>query len=221
MNLHDEMQAVDAVQRAADRVHRRGRFGDFELSNGIILGLKPVAPLLLNAVQEEFTPPDPPKVYMEEKGRDEPNPNDPAYLAEVERLSNEQSMAVNNMLLAAGTVCKSVPEGYFAPEDEGWIEQIAMAGEVTGRPIEIHTDQKIKRYLCWLRYYALETNADIAILTSLIIQLGGITEGEVESAIESFRRLPERGPDTSSEIEAGNQNGNSANRASRRRSSRA
>jgi len=221
MDLETELGAMDAVSRAIDRVTRRGRLAEFTLTNGIVLGIKPVPPLLMHAVSQEFTPPDPPKVMMEEKGREEPNPNDPQYLKDLQKLEDQQSQALNDLILAVGTHAISVPEGYSMPEDKDWIDAISFAGEVTGKPIEIHTDNKVKRYLCWLRYYALETASDIALATSLPMQLGGIREGEVEEVVESFRRLPERRSDSPGEVEAGNSNGNSANRADRRRSSRA
>lgn len=216
MNLTNEFDAIDAVSRAIDRIKRRGRFADFTLTNGIELTIKPVPPLLLQAVQEEFQQPDPPVVWMEEKGRDEPNPNDPTYVKEVEALETRQTVATNDLLLAVGTEVKHIPEGYVGPEDDSWIEGVEFAGRLTGTDIKVDRDDKVKRYLAWLRFYALETGPDITLATSLPMSLAGLREGEVQEVMDSFRSIPERRPDSDSQAESGHQNGNNLNRAGRR-----
>lgn len=215
-NLGDELEAIDAVSRAINRVTRHGRFAEFELSNGIVLKLKPVPPLLLQAINQEFVQPDPPVVYMEDKGRDEPNPNDPAYIKEVEALAAKQELAVHDLLLGVGTEVKSVPEGYYPPESDNWIAQVEFARDLSGRFFKIEKDDTIRRYLCWLRFYALETGGDVALATGLPMQLAGIREGEIEEVVESFRGLPEWGANPDGSPEAGSQNGDTANRATRR-----
>jgi hypothetical protein len=214
--MQEENNAIDAVSRAVDRITRIGRFAEFELSNGIVLTMRPVPPLLLQAVNNEFPVPDPPVVYMEEKGRDEPNPNDPAYQKELERIAEAQDLAVNDLTLAVGTSVKSVPEGYFPPESDEWIEQVEFANRIVGIDVHIEHSDKTKRYLHWLRFYAMETASDIALVRGLPMQLAGIREGEIEEVIESFQRLPERGTDNSGQTEAGSSNGHSNNRAARR-----
>lgn len=214
--MNKELESINAVSRAIERVRRVGRGAEFELSNGIILAIKSVPPFLVQAVQNEFRPPNPPKVYIEEKGRDEENPNDPAYLRQLEELSEKQDLAVNDLFLAAGTSVVSVPEGYFKPEDDDWIAVVEFAQNITGTKIQIDRDDKIKRYLHWLRFYALETGGDIALATSLPMQLAGIREGEVDEVMDAFRSLPGRRADSESGAPAGSQNGHTANRAARR-----
>jgi hypothetical protein len=214
--MQEEIQAIDAVSRAIDKVTRNGRFAELRLSNDIVLSLKPVPPLLLQAINNEFNPPKPPKVYIEEKGREEENPNDPTYLAEIERLAAEQELAVNDMLLGVGTAIKSIPEGYYPPESNEWVKQVEFASGIAGKELKIPTDDSIKRYLCWLRFYALETGSDIVFAQSLPMQLAGIREGEVEEVLDSFRGLPERRPDTNPPLEGRSGDGNPTNRAGRR-----
>lgn len=216
MNLEQETEAINAVSRAVDRVKRVGRGAEFQLSNGIILRIKSVPPFLYQAVQNEFKAPPPPKVFIEEKGREEENPNDPEYIRLLIELDEQQSLAINDLFLAAGTEIISVPEGYYLPEEDGWIASVEFAQNITGKELRIDRENPIKRYLHWLRFYALETGADIALATRLPMELGGIREGEVEEVMESFRGLPQRGTDTSSEATTGNSNGHTANRAARR-----
>lgn len=214
--MKEEIESAEAVSRALDRIHRIGNKAEFELSNGIVLSIKTVPPFLIQAVQNEFHMPDPPKVMIEEKGREEENPNDPTYLREIERLSEAQINASHDLYLAVGTSAKSVPEGYYMPEQDEWIAQVEFAASIVGHTLQIDRDDKIKRYLHWLKLYALESNNDITLVTILPSQLAGVREGEVDEVVESFRSLPERGPDPERPVEAGSSNGNTANRATRR-----
>lgn len=214
--MSQETEAIDAVSRAINRITRNGRFAEFELSNGIVLTLKPVPPLLLEAVLGEYKLPDPPKVYMEEKGRDEENPSDPNYLKEIARLAEQQSLAIQDLCLAVGTTIKTIPEDYFGPNDDGWIAQIEFAQKYSGAEFRIEREDKVKRYLCWLRFYALETSADVALAIGLPQQLAGIREGEIEEIVDSFRGVSRGGADSNGAAEIGSANGNSANRAARR-----
>lgn len=214
--MNREMESIDTVSRAVDRITRSGRFAEFTLTNGIVLNLKPVPPLLIQAVSQEFVTPDPPVVYIEEKGRNEPNPNDPEYQRQLEKLSEDQNMATNNLVLAIGTSVKSVPEGYYLPEQDEWIANIEFASRISGKELKIDREDNIQRYLCWLRFYALESLGDMVLVQSLPGQLAGIREGEVDEVLESFLSLPARRTDNGSEVEAGHQNGDTANRRTRR-----
>lgn len=220
MGLSEEFESIDVVARAVDRITKRGRFADFELSNGIVLTLKPVPPFLMSAVLNEFKDPEVPTVYMEEKGRDEPNPNDPDYLKAVEEVSKKQDKAIGDLLLSVGTSVKSVPDGYFPPESDEWIKQIEFASEITGANILIDKENPIKRYLYWLRFYAIETQSDFSVINTMAYSLGGIRENEVQEVVDSFRSLPERRADTESALETVSQNGHTANRADRRQRAR-
>lgn len=214
--MEDEKAAIDAVAAAVDRVTHKGRFAEYELTNGIVLRLKPVPPLLIQAVNNEFAPITVPTVFLEDKGRKEENPNDPAYLKSVEEQEERQSLAIQDLVFAVGTEVISVPDGYFKPEEDGWIASVEFANKITGGDLKIERDDPLKRYLYWLRFYALETTNDVVLVNSLPNMLAGIRENEVEDLINSFRGVPERGADTESTVEAISQNGYTANRAARR-----
>lgn len=218
-----EMDSMQAASRAVDRITRNGRFAELKLINGIVLSIKPVPPLLLSAVLAEFPDPPEPTVWMEELGRNEPNPNDPQYAKDLIAVSEARDLAVNNLVLAVGTSFNSAPEGYFGPDDDGWVATVEFANKLVGKEIQVEKadGDSITRYLQWMRFYALETSLDIALAQSLPYQLAGIREGEVEEVIESFQRNPQWGANTLGEPEAGNQNGNTDNRTARRARPRA
>lgn len=219
--MESEIESIEAVSRAVDRIVRRGRLAEFELTNGIVLTIKPVPPLLINAINQEFQEqlPAPPKILIEEKGREEENPNDPEYLRQIGELAERQQEGVANLLLGVGTEIKFVPDDMFKPDDEGWVQQVQFAAELANKQLEIPSDG-VKRYLCWLRFYAMESNTDVALCQGLCMQLAGIREGEIEEVVESFRSLPQRGTDSHSEVEGIRSNGYTGNRADRRSSAR-
>lgn len=218
--MREELDSFELVAKTIDRVSKNGRFTDFELSNGIVLTLKPLPPFLLQAVMNEFKEPPVPTVYMEDKGRQEPNPNDPVYLAECVDVARRQNNAVNDLLMSAGTYIKSIPEGYFPPDSDEWIDQVEAVVNIVNQKLEINTDNKTKRYLCWLKFYALENSTDAAALNTIATSLAGISEKEVEEVIESFRSISERGADTDDTAVHASENGNTANRSERRASAR-
>jgi len=217
--MNEELKAIDVVDDVL-KIVRRGRFAEITLKNGIVLGLKPLPPLLTQAIGARFQTPKPPKMWIEEKGREEENPNDPEYLRELQRIEDEQDLAVNDLVMGAGTHVISVPEGYFMPEEKGWEEPVLFACELSGVELHIDDSSPTKRYLCWLRFYALETAADVALVSSLPLQLGGIREGEVDAAMESFHGVSSRRTNIENPSETGSENGNTQNRAGRRAGAR-
>lgn len=218
-----EIDSMEAASRAVDRIYRKGRFAEFTLDNGIVLSIKSVPPLLLDSVLSEFPDPEPPKIWMEDLGREEPNPGHPDYAKALKEAGDARDLAVNNVVLAVGTSVKSVPEGYFRPEEDGWVAGVQYAAKVAGKELQVEPadGDSAARYLQWLRWYACETGMDVALVQSLPYHLAGIREGEVDEVIESFRSNSEGGSDTSGEAETGSSNGNRDNRAARRSSSRA
>lgn len=219
--MQQEIDSIEAASRAVDRINRKGRFAEFTLDNGIVLSIKSVPPLLLDSVISEFPDPEPPTIWMEELGREEPNPSHPDYAKALREVGEARDLAVNNVVLAVGTSVKSVPEGYFRPEEDGWVAGVEFAAKIAGKELHVEPAEgdSASRYLQWLRWYACETGMDVALVQSLPYHLAGIREGEVEEVIESFRRDPEGRSDTSGETETGSSNGHRDNRAARRASS--
>lgn len=220
--MQEEVQALRAVSAALQRVERKGRFAELTLSNGIVLECRPVQPLLLNAVTNELADPAPPIVFIESKGRDEPNPNDPDYLRRLEELAVVRERAVIDLVLYRGTRVTFIPDDVSAPDDKAWLDDLNVTRRIAGLPpLDIDFDDQASRYIAWLRFYALESGADFALAEALPLQLAGLNEGEVAEAINSFRGLQERGTDTSPASAVGRENGDRANRAARRARPRA
>lgn len=191
-------QRDDLLRQAAEvaaSVSDRGGPRRITLSNGIILDIKSVPPFAIREAVSKLEPPKVPVWHNEAKDTDEENPNDPDYLEAVQKFRVDQLLLLNDVMLLLGSSAHHIPDGVSKPEDDDWIEALTSIG------LNVQVDNKFKRYAAWLRYYALESDADIAQLTSSCLMNSGVTEREVQRAIASFRDLSERRTDRDSTAE--------------------
>lgn len=151
------------------------------LSNGIVLKLRPVPPLAIREIALRFAPPPVPVVWIGDKERSEPNPNDPDYLAAMTRYTNDQIYRVADVSISLGTAVESVPDYLERPEADGWIDELEAVG------ITVDRENRHKRYLAWLRYYAINSTADLTRVMRGVTLLAGVTEEEVQRAVRAFR----------------------------------
>lgn len=215
--MQEDLQVIDKVSKVLATATRTERGAEVVLSNGITLEVKAVPPMLVDALNAEYAPPDAPMWLNPDKGREEPNPNDPDWVRAVEKLENQRQDAVNNLVLAAGTKLKlPLPEGRVGPENDEWLEIVKLTAELTGKDIEVPTEPGIKRYLAWLRYYAIETGTDFGLVMNLVLELAGISEQEVTEALNKFRGDPVGSADSGLPTIGPGNNGHPNNRAGRR-----
>lgn len=174
---------IPAGVNLADEIARslRGNGGQVKLSSGIVLQLKPVPPNLLREVSLQYPDPEVPVVYIESKDRTEPNPNDPDYLRAKEQMLLQRMRASIETLILVGSEPISVPDGMYEVDDDGWMEDF----DILGIKPDISTPRR--RYLAWLKLYALQTELDIGIVQMGVQRLSGVTEIEVMRALRSFR----------------------------------
>lgn len=182
-NLTPVPSEADVKTASAIADSAKPRSNTVELTNGIVLRIVPVPPLAMREVSIQVKPPEVPTVWMEDKQRDEPNPNDPDYLKALVEYSQRQVEMLTNIMLCLGTQVAEVPEGVDKPEDNDWIERIEFLG------LHIDTSNKYQRYLSWLRYYALTSGPDISSIVRTVMQNSGTTEEEVQAIIKSFRSV--------------------------------
>lgn len=162
------------------------------LSSGVVLRLHKAPPYAIQtATQQAGDQPEPPLVYIETNGRNEPNPDDPDYKRALARWRLRQSELLSNVLFLLGTSIEHVPEGVPRVEDDGWIDKLRVIG------IPIDSQNEHERYLAWLRYVALESPKDISYLIQSVIRGSGATEEDVQQALDSFRSDEEWGEDQS------------------------
>lgn len=219
MTMETQRQAMAEVAAAFERVQLDGRTVLFECQNGVVLRCKAVSPVYMQALAEQFLPPPPPKRIIN-NGQDEPweeeNPGDPAYQRQLADLDRRWTMALNRLLAGMGTEPVTIPDGIFGPDDDGWIEQVRRAELFTGVAIPVDISTPEMRYISWLFYYVFDNNVDLSLTGMFTQQLGGLQEGEIAKAIETFRGLLGRRTDPGSANGHQDSNGAGPNRAQRR-----
>ena len=183
-----DQEALEKAARITDAIVRP-RSDIVSLSNGIVLKLKPVPPFLARQAVISLQRPKPPVVFLEDKGREEENPNDPEYQRAIQEYEARQIELGLNVMLLVGTAVETVPKGCYGPDDDEWLEDLAIVG------IEVDVERPRARYLAWLRYYALQSASDIALVTQALATGVGLTEEEVQATADSFRSRAERRAD--------------------------
>ena len=173
-------RAIESEPKPLDRI---------ALSNGIVLRVKPVSPLLLRRATIHVADPKVPVVMIEEKGREEENPNDPDYLTAVADARTARGFAAMNVVLATGLAVESIPDGIPRPADDSWLEMLEAA------EIEADVATSAKRFRLWCEVVALITPEDFEQVSLVALRLMGLTEEEVSQAVESFRSPEGRGVD--------------------------
>lgn len=168
---------------------------EFTTSNGVVLKLKAVPPLLVMDVQRRFVEPVPPKVRNFDKGEGddaplEENPSDPGYQRALNEHRQTVGEASNAIFIVRGTEIVSIPDGVSKVEDPDWAEDI---GEFTG--IDVPAVGR-RRYYAWMKYVALASMDDFQNLLNRLTSLGGVTlESDVTAAEETFRPAENGGTD--------------------------
>lgn len=173
----------DPVLQAAEAagVFAQTRPDEVTLSNGVVFGLKPVSPFTIRALSAKEPPPEVPIVWIEDKEREEPNPNDEDYIKAVVAYNNRMSDALLSLLIMQGTWVKSVPEGMSGPGDDAWVQSLRAAG------IEPRLQNEFTRYHDWVTMIALTEYKDISLLTYSCFRVSGTAEAEVQRVLASFR----------------------------------
>ena len=69
--------AEEAAVETAREVRQQADDGLFRLSSGVVLKIKPVPPLLIRQAVAKIKRPKPPVIFLEDKGVEEENPDDP------------------------------------------------------------------------------------------------------------------------------------------------
>lgn len=192
----DQGNSAEAIRSAAAAAENKP-IKEFTLSNGIVLSIKAVPPQALRAAASKEKAPKPPTVYIEDKGREEPNPNDPDYLDSLLVYQANQVYRVVNVMMLLGTKILHLPEDILHPDSDEWYEPLQALD------IDVPLENKSVRYLSWLRLYAIETAYDMRDIMQLLTVKSGVTEIEVQKAVDAFRSQQKRGADSDVPAEEG------------------
>lgn len=193
--------AIEAAAKVVEE-HAKPESDIIELTNGVKLRCKSVAVMTIRHATAALPRPIPPVIENPDKGRAEPWEGDPAYQDALGRWEYQIGETSINIMLSLGTKLEYVPENMDSPEDSNWVE-ILEAAEV---PLKLNSVPA--RYLSWLRFYALSDPEDIAKVSVAIARKSGLMEGDVSSALESFRGGEDGGTNLPKTTEELSSNGN-------------
>ncbi|KKM25078.1 hypothetical protein LCGC14_1598620 [marine sediment metagenome] len=157
-----------------------------ELSTGVKLQLHHPSSMLVKEATQALMKEEPraPKVFIQEKEREEENPNDPTFIAEHNLWLAEVGIRALRALIPTGTSLLSKPDDVVGPEDEDFTDLMESMGQQPGTG-------KYSRYVQWVISVACGA-ADLEILSVRLMRLAGVPEEDVSSVLEGFPGIQER-----------------------------
>lgn len=178
-------QVAAAVEAAAASISTNGKLPDkwaSKYSPGLILKLHKVSRHAIVESHRRIVEPKVPVVWIEEKSREEPNPNHPDYIAAMREWALSTSIATVDTYIAVGTTLVEKPDYIDPPESDDWIDRLEAGGIVVDR------SKKYFRYLSWVKLYAVADDDDLSDLIRAAQRYNGLTlEDDVEEAMEGFK----------------------------------
>lgn len=172
----------DRIQQAVSEVEQKElkKADDtITLTTGVVLKLKHVPILRINAVLERFPYPEIPELWDDEKQRMLRNPNHPVYLEQRTKVDEQRTWAILDTIAALGTEVVSVPPSIAPVESNDWVEELDLLG------IAVKVDSRLARYLAWIKFVAIGTGDD---LTAIAQQFGlalGVSEARIANEIRN------------------------------------
>lgn len=148
------------------------------LSTGVVLRARPVPASLFADLMARYPTPEPPVVFIPEKGREEENPDDPGYTKRVTENNAQLARAMADAVILLGTEIASVPRGFPDQDDPEWLEEARLLG------YELHS--KRAKYLAWVKFKAGPELSDYQALWKAVGRLTGVTEQDTQAAVQRF-----------------------------------
>lgn len=165
-----------AVQVAKER-DKKSLNGHVTLSTGVKGKIVPVATALLQRVSNKVPLPEVPTWENPDKGRQEPNPNDPKYRRELEEASRARGEAYLDALIMFGL---ELPDG--VPDGNEWIKKLHYMERLGHLDLDgFDLDDPMDREFVYKRYIAVGDNDWV-----LIRQASNMIQEEVEAEIANF-----------------------------------
>jgi hypothetical protein len=159
------------------------------LESGVVIEFSKVSPFVIRKRLMLLKEPKVPTVMIEAKGRAEENPFDPDYLAALASFREERGDLIIDCCVVLGSKLVSVPEGFPRPEDQSWVDDLALIGLT-----DVPENPKL-RYLYWVRNVAMAGVDDFSGMMKIINGQQGISEEEVMEAAKAFRSDSSRDAD--------------------------
>lgn len=170
-----------AVEVEAKQVNQNGSDPNiFTTQYGVKFRIKSVNKQSLGGITDRYLKEQPkaPVSYIESKGREEANYDDPDYQDAMKAWNLAMSMALSNFILLRGAELISVPDGFMTYESDDWKFEMELISDKADNPRAC--------YLEWVRAIAC-SEEDSTELFRRIGRRSGIAQEDVASAAAQFR----------------------------------
>lgn len=167
---------------------KEGSDGDgiIKLSTGYRARLHPVASSLIADVTAQLDEPQIPVFMNEDKGREEPNPNDPAYIKAMAEYQRKQGQAGLDAMVMFGV---ELVDG--VPPKEEWLPKLQFMERRKSLDLsDYDLDNEMDLEYIFKKYIAVG-NADYERIT----ELSGVSEADIDEAVRKFQGDEARGAD--------------------------
>lgn len=171
-------EALDSLSEQVDP-------STFTAQNGLRLRLKRVSQMIIADANRRLKAPRPPVTWNPDKERDEPNPQHPDYVEAVNNYRYDTAMLAMRVYFILGTEVEFLPTHLVPVESTKWSDDILAADAEAEIP-----ESGPRRYLAWLKLYALPDEDQARLLNAIIGAGNGTLEAQVIEAQNSFRDNP-------------------------------
>ena len=159
---------------------------EITVSTGVVLKIKKAPSLAFQTIVGNLKQNEPkvPVCENPNKGRKEENPNDPDYLKAKSEYDNKANLALLDAAIILCTEIKFIPDGFEKPEDSDWYDSLSIIGITED---QLGADNKKKRYLAWVKYFAASMDDDLVLINKEIARLNGVSEGDVTAVMAAYK----------------------------------
>lgn len=156
------------------------------LQTGYKVRLHPVSPSVINDAQLSVPDPEVPTWYNQQKDRDEPNPNDPAYIRALEDAQAKRVLAATDVIIFLGVeVLEYNGEPVEIHKDDAWIKRLRFLNKRKLIKVDFDSfdlnDPMDVEFL--FKKYVVVSTRDLNVIT----RMAGLTEAEITAAEQRFQ----------------------------------
>lgn len=157
------------------------------LNSGFWAYIRPVTASLIDEAQSMLPYPDVPMWYNADKERDEPNPNDPGYIAAIADVDRRRQLAAIDAIVMFGVdLCNKdgeIVEVSDLVEDDRWLRKLKVMSKRGLVDLESYDlEDEIEKEFVLKRYIAVTTGD-----YDLIMKAAGVVAQEEANALNMFQ----------------------------------
>ncbi len=153
------------------------------LSTGYHVRIRPVSASLIDGAQSLVEDPEPPTVWIEDKGRSEINPSDPAYLRALERAEVARAVAASDAMIMFGVELVNEEGEDVGVPDGLWLKKLLLMDRLgTVDLSQYDMEDPIDMEFLFKKYIVIAApDFPIVALAS------GVKEEDIENALRTFQ----------------------------------